>query len=77
VDIAIYFNDQPCLVTVKVDDKPSNDLLPSKMDSQLVRRRNARLDHIHQQKNIGKTYDLFAEISIAINLKLAYDMPTT
>ncbi|WKZ40920.1 MAG: hypothetical protein QY328_02565 [Anaerolineales bacterium] len=37
VDIPIYFNDQPRLVTVKIDNESLNDLLPPKVDSQLIR----------------------------------------
>ncbi len=37
VDIAIHFNDQPRPATVKVDEKSLNNLLPSKVDSQLLR----------------------------------------
>ncbi len=37
VDIAIHFNDQRGSVTVKVNDESLNDLLPPKMDSQLIR----------------------------------------
>ena len=33
MDIPIYFNNQPCLVTVKVDNKTRNDLLPSEMNA--------------------------------------------
>jgi hypothetical protein len=37
MDIAIDFNDKRRFVTVEVNDEPCNDLLPPKMDSQLVR----------------------------------------
>ena len=37
MDVTIYFNDQPCLVTVKVNNKTCNDLLSPKMDAQLIR----------------------------------------
>lgn len=37
MDISIYFNDERCFVTIKVDDESRDDLLPPKMDSQLVR----------------------------------------
>ena len=37
VDISVYFNDQRGLVTIKVDDESLNDLLPPKVDSQLIR----------------------------------------
>jgi hypothetical protein len=37
MDVPIHFNDQRRFVTVKVNDKSSNDLLPSEMGSQLVR----------------------------------------
>lgn len=36
MDVAIDFNDQPRLVTVKVDDKSLNNLLPPKADTQLI-----------------------------------------
>jgi hypothetical protein len=36
MDVSIHFNDQPCLVTVKINDEPRNDLLSPKMDSQLI-----------------------------------------
>ena len=36
VDIAIHFNNQRGLVTVKVDDESLNDLLPPKIDSQFI-----------------------------------------
>ena len=37
MNVTVDFDNQSCLVTVKVDDKTGNDLLPAKMDSQLVR----------------------------------------
>ncbi len=37
MDVSIHFNDQCRLVTVKVNDEPCDDLLPSEMDSQLIR----------------------------------------
>ena len=37
MDVSIHFNDQRRFVTVKVNDEPRNDLLPPKMDSQLIR----------------------------------------
>ena len=37
MNISIHFNNQCCLVTVEIDNKAGNDLLPSKVDSQLVR----------------------------------------
>jgi hypothetical protein len=37
VDITIHFNHQPRLVTVEVNNKPLNHLLPPKADSQLIR----------------------------------------
>jgi len=37
MDISIHFNDQPCFVTVKVNDEARNDLLSPEMDSQLIR----------------------------------------
>jgi len=37
VDVAVYFHNQPRFVTVKVDNKSLNDLLPPKVDSQLIR----------------------------------------
>src|SRR3990172_8564877 len=37
MDIPIHFHHQRGLVTVKVDDKPHNDLLPPKVDSQFIR----------------------------------------
>jgi len=36
VDVAIYFNNQPRPVTVKVNDESLNDLLPPKVDSQFI-----------------------------------------
>jgi len=36
MDIPIHFNDQPRFVTVKIDDESLNNLLPPKMDSQLI-----------------------------------------
>jgi len=39
VNISINLNDQRRLVTVKVDNEPLNDLLPPKMDSQIIRSR--------------------------------------
>jgi hypothetical protein len=37
VDVAVDFHNQACLMTVKVNDKSLNDLLPPKVDSQLIR----------------------------------------
>lgn len=37
MDISIYFNNQRRFVTVKVNDKPRDNLLPPKMDAQLIR----------------------------------------
>ena len=37
MDVTIYFNDQIRPVTVKVDDESLYNLLPPKMDSQLIR----------------------------------------
>ncbi len=36
VDIAIHFNNQPRLMTIKVDNESLNDLLSPKADSQLL-----------------------------------------
>ena len=37
VDVTIHFNDQPRLVTIKIDNESLNDQLPLKMDFQFVR----------------------------------------
>ena len=37
VDVAIDFDDQAHLVTVKIDDEALNNLLSPKVDSQLIR----------------------------------------
>jgi hypothetical protein len=37
VDIAIHFNNQPRPVAIEVNDESLNDLLPPKVDSQLIR----------------------------------------
>ena len=37
MDISIYFNNQCRFMTVKVNDKPRDNLLPPKMDTQLIR----------------------------------------
>lgn len=36
MDIAIHFNNQSCFVTIKINDKSCDDLLPSEMDSQFI-----------------------------------------
>ena len=36
MDVSIHLNDQPRLVTVKINDEPSDDLLSPEMDSRLV-----------------------------------------
>jgi hypothetical protein len=37
MDIAIHFNNQCGLVTVKVNNESLNNLLPPKVDTQLIR----------------------------------------
>ncbi|HMB22568.1 MAG TPA: hypothetical protein VKP08_07065, partial [Anaerolineales bacterium] len=37
MDVAIYFNNQPCPMTIKIDNESLNNLLPPKMNSQFVR----------------------------------------
>jgi len=36
MDIPIYFKDQSCLVTIKINNKSCNDLLSSEMNSQFI-----------------------------------------
>lgn len=51
MDIAIDFNDQPCPMTVQVNDESLNNLLSQKMDSQLIRPPKVLEGAIHSVKS--------------------------